>query len=135
MNKQGGTGSIIEYFGPGLKTQSCTGLATIANMGAEVGATTSTFPYSDSMRQYLHATGRGPVANSADEAASKGFLNADEGAEYDQLIEINLSELEPHINGPFTPDLATTLSKFSKAVKENNWPHKLSAGLIGKNSC
>lgn len=86
--KQGGTGRILEYFGPGVTAQSCTGLATIANMGAEVGATTSTFPYAANMREYLHATGRGPVAQAADEAASKGFLQADEGAEYDEVIEI-----------------------------------------------
>jgi homoaconitase len=87
-NKQGGTGRILEYFGPGVASQSCTGLATIANMGAEVGATTSTFPYSDNMRNYLHATGRGPVADAADKAAGAGFLEADQGAEYDEVIEI-----------------------------------------------
>ena len=85
---QGGTGRIIEYFGPGVSSQSCTGLATIANMGAEVGATTSTFPYSGNMRSYLHATGRRSVAQAADGAAQKGFLQADEGAEYDEVIEI-----------------------------------------------
>ncbi|TIB36629.1 hypothetical protein E3P86_02426 [Wallemia ichthyophaga] len=132
LTVKGGTGSILEYFGPGLNTQSCTGLATIANMGAEVGATTSTFPYSQSMRSYLHATGRGPVAEAADDVnAQHSFLKADAGAEYDDVIEINLSELEPHINGPFTPDLSTPLSKFSAMVKENNWPSTLSAGLIG----
>ncbi|TIB74576.1 aconitate hydratase [Wallemia mellicola] len=131
LTVKGGTGSIIEYFGPGLDNQSCTGLATMANMGAEVGATTSTFPYSNSMREYLHATARGPVAKAADEISKTGFLQADKDAEYDQVIEINLSELEPHINGPFTPDLATPLSKFKQMVQENNWPTKLSAGLIG----
>jgi homoaconitase len=88
LTVRGGTGRIIEYFGPGVASQSCTGLATIANMGAEVGATTSTFPYSENMRAYLHATGRGPVAVAADDAASKGYLSADEGAEYDEVIDI-----------------------------------------------
>lgn len=100
-------------------------------MGAEVGATTSTFPYSSNMRQYLHATGRGPVAEAADAAAAKGFLQADEGAEYDEVIEINLSELEPHLNGPFTPDLATPLSGFSSFINENKYPTTLSSALIG----
>ena len=97
---QGGTGRILEYFGPGVSAQSCTGLATIANMGAEVGATTSTFPYSDNMRAYLTATGRGPVASAADDATRRGYLSADEGAEYDEVIDIvscrgpiNLEEL------------------------------------------
>ncbi|WVO18161.1 aconitate hydratase, mitochondrial [Cryptococcus depauperatus] len=131
LTVRGGTGRILEYFGPGVATQSCTGLATIANMGAEVGATTSTFPYSSNMRQYLQATGRGPVADAADQAASQGFLQADEGAEYDEVIEINLSELEPHLNGPFTPDLATPLSQFSKFIKEKKYPTSLSSALIG----
>ncbi|KAJ3815057.1 aconitate hydratase [Lentinula lateritia] len=131
MTVRGGTGRIIEYFGPGVHSQSCTGLATIANMGAEVGATTSTFPYTGNMRGYLHATGRGPVAQAADEAAGKGFLSADDGAEYDEVIEINLSDLEPTINGPFTPDFATPLSKFGTFVKEQGWKDELSAGLIG----
>ncbi|OXL05504.1 aconitate hydratase, mitochondrial [Cryptococcus neoformans Gb118] len=131
LTVRGGTGRIIEYFGPGVTAQSCTGLATIANMGAEVGATTSTFPYSSNMRQYLHATGRGPVADAADAAAAKGFLQADEGAEYDEVIEINLSELEPHLNGPFTPDLATPLSGFSSFINENKYPNTLSSALIG----
>ncbi|KAJ3922977.1 aconitate hydratase [Lentinula edodes] len=131
LTVRGGTGRIIEYFGPGVHSQSCTGLATIANMGAEVGATTSTFPYTSNMRGYLHATGRGPVAQAADEAAGKGFLSADDGAEYDEVIEINLSDLEPTINGPFTPDLATPLSKFGAFVKEQGWKDELSAGLIG----
>ncbi|THU94858.1 aconitate hydratase [Dendrothele bispora CBS 962.96] len=131
LTVRGGTGRILEYFGPGVANQSCTGLATIANMGAEVGATTSTFPYSQNMQSYLHATGRGPVARAADAAAAQGFLSADEGAEYDEVIEINLSELEPTINGPFTPDLATPLSKFGSFVKEQGWKDELSAGLIG----
>ncbi|KAJ7630684.1 aconitate hydratase [Roridomyces roridus] len=131
LTVRGGTGRILEYFGPGVFDQSCTGLATVANMGAEVGATTSTFPYTPNMRAYLNATRRAPVARAADEAAAQGFLSADEGAEYDQLIEINLSELEPHINGPFTPDLATPLSKFGAFVKEQGWKDEMSAGLIG----
>ncbi|KAH9937522.1 aconitate hydratase [Fomitopsis serialis] len=131
LTVRGGTGRILEYFGPGVFNQSCTGLATVANMGAEVGATTSTFPYTPNMRSYLTATGRAPVARAADEAASKGFLSADEGAEYDEVIEVNLSELEPTINGPFTPDLATPLSKFSDFIKEQGWKDELSAGLIG----
>ncbi|KAL0575035.1 aconitate hydratase [Marasmius crinis-equi] len=131
LTVKGGTGRVLEYFGPGVDSQSCTGLATIANMGAEVGATTSTFPYTSNMQAYLHATGRGPVARAADEAAAKGFLSADEGAEYDEVIEINLSELEPTVNGPFTPDLATPLSKFGAFVKDQGWKDELSAGLIG----
>ncbi|KAK9899736.1 putative aconitate hydratase [Cystobasidium minutum MCA 4210] len=131
LTVKGGTGHILEYYGPGLAHQSCTGLATIANMGAEVGATTSCFPYNDSMRSYLHATGRGPVANAADKAAAQGFLQKDEGAEYDQHITVDLSELEPHLNGPHTPDLATPLSKFGQMVKEKGWQDRISASLIG----
>ncbi|RDB28407.1 Homocitrate dehydratase, mitochondrial [Hypsizygus marmoreus] len=131
LTVRGGTGRILEYFGPGVSNQSCTGLATIANMGAEVGATTSTFPYTAGMNAYLNATGRAPVARAAAEAASKGFLSADEGVEYDEVIEINLSELEPTINGPFTPDLATPLSRFGSFVKEQGWKDEFSAGLIG----
>ncbi|THU77336.1 aconitase iron-sulfur domain-containing protein [Dendrothele bispora CBS 962.96] len=130
LTVQGGTGRILEYFGPGVANQSCTGLATIANMGAKVGATTSTFPYSQNMQSYLHATGRGPVARAADAAAAQGFLSADEGAEYDEVIEINLSELEPTINGPFTPDLATPLSKFGSFVNERNKVGKMSCLLV-----
>ncbi|KAJ9097620.1 hypothetical protein QFC21_004656 [Naganishia friedmannii] len=131
LTVKGGTGRIIEYFGPGVERQSCTGLATIANMGAEVGATTSTFPYSDNMRAYLQATGRAPVARAADQAAAAGFLQADEGAEYDEVIEINMSKLEPHLNGPFTPDLATPLSKFGEFISSNGWKDELSSALIG----
>ncbi|KAF7982015.1 hypothetical protein HWV62_30256 [Athelia sp. TMB] len=150
LTVRGGTGRILEYFGPGVYNQSCTGehpqhakaqnslacpdrigLATVANMGAEVGATTSTFPYTPNMRAYLNATGRGPVARAADQAAAQGFLSADEGAEYDEVIDINLSDLEPTINGPLTPDLATPLSKFGAFVKEQGWKDEFSAGLIG----
>ncbi|KDQ17734.1 hypothetical protein BOTBODRAFT_29890 [Botryobasidium botryosum FD-172 SS1] len=131
LTVRGGTGRILEYFGPGVLQQSCTGLATVCNMGAEVGATTSTFPYTPNMRSYLEATGRAPVARAADWAASQGYLSADKDAEYDEVIEVNLSELEPHINGPFTPDLATPLSKFGTFVKEQGWKDELSAALIG----
>ncbi|KAF8140065.1 hypothetical protein EV363DRAFT_1426505 [Boletus edulis] len=129
LTVRGGTGRILEYFGPGVAAQSCTGLATVANMGAEVGATTSTFPYTKNMCAYLHVTGRGAVARAADAAAEKGLLSADEGAEYDEVIEINLSDLEPMINGPFTPDLATPLSKFGALVQESGWKDELSANL------
>ncbi|KAK5987183.1 Aconitase 2 [Cladobotryum mycophilum] len=141
LTVRGGTGSIVEYFGPGVDTLSATGMATICNMGAEVGATTSIFPYTEASARYLKATRRGqaveniealqsfPGGSTSEDAHFR--FKADEGAEYDQLITINLSELEPHINGPFTPDLATPLSKFKDVVKEQDWPEKLSAGLIG----
>ncbi|BCR83123.1 aconitate hydratase ACO1 [Aspergillus chevalieri] len=129
LTVKGGTGAIIEYHGPGVDSLSCTGMGTICNMGAEIGATTSLFPYNDRMYDYLKATKR---QNIADFARSYGKeLREDEGAEYDQLIEINLSELEPHINGPFTPDLATPISKFKEAVDTNKWPEDLKVGLIG----
>ncbi|KAG5338763.1 hypothetical protein C0989_006242 [Termitomyces sp. Mn162] len=131
LTVRGGTGRILEYFGPGVFNQSCTGLATIANMGAEVGATTSTFPYTPKMNAYLKATGRGLVAIAADEAASQGFLSPDDGAQYDEVIDINLSEIEPTITGPFTPDLATPISKFGSFVKDQGWKDEFSAGLIG----
>lgn len=104
-------------------------MATICNMGAEVGATTSLFPYTHRMRSYLQATGRSQVAQAAD--ANAHFLRADEGSSYDKVIDINLSEVEPHINGPFTPDLSTPLSKFKDFIQKNNWKDELSAGLIG----
>jgi aconitate hydratase len=129
LTVKGGTGAIVEYFGPGVDALSCTGMATICNMGAEIGATTSMFPYNARMRDYLVATGRGGIAELADSYAD--MLRADDGAEYDQLIEIDLSTLEPHINGPFTPDLAHPLSKFAEAVRQNGWPAQLKAGLIG----
>ncbi|KAG0224666.1 aconitate hydratase [Actinomortierella wolfii] len=129
LTVRGGTGHIIEYFGDGLNSLSCTGMGTICNMGAEVGATTSVFPFSQSMAAYLHATGRGPVAEAAHQNSQ--FLRADEGAQYDKVIEINLSELEPHINGPFTPDLATPLSKFADVVRKNGWKDEVKVGLIG----
>ncbi|KAM0818516.1 putative Aconitase family-domain-containing protein [Seiridium cardinale] len=129
LTVKGGTGAIVEYHGPGVNSVSCTGMATICNMGAEIGATTSLFPFNDRMYDYLAATKRSEIGDFARSYAKE--LREDEGAQYDELIEINLSELEPHINGPFTPDLATPISKFSQAVKENRWPEELKAGLIG----
>ncbi|ORX77976.1 aconitate hydratase [Basidiobolus meristosporus CBS 931.73] len=129
LTVKGGTGAIVEYFGPGVESLSCTGMATICNMGAEIGATTSVFPFNKRMGDYLRATSRPHIAKSSEEFAHN--LRADEGAKYDHVIEINLSELEPHINGPFTPDLATPLSKFAETVKKNNWPSELKVGLIG----
>eukprot|EP01089_Gocevia_fonbrunei_P019757 TRINITY_DN7098_c0_g1_i2.p1 TRINITY_DN7098_c0_g1~~TRINITY_DN7098_c0_g1_i2.p1 ORF type:complete len:497 (+),score=140.14 TRINITY_DN7098_c0_g1_i2:71-1492(+) len=133
LSVKGGTGYIVEYFGPGVESISCTGMATICNMGAEIGATTSLFPYNERMASYLKATERSSIASEADRY--KNNLKADENAEregsYHQLIEINLDTLEPHINGPFTPDLATPLSQFADAVTKNNWPSDLKVGLIG----
>jgi len=129
LTVKGGTGAIVEYFGEGVESISCTGMATICNMGAEIGATTSVFPFNERMEEYLKATGRGEIAELAKQY--KDLLKADEGCQYDQIIEINLSELEPHINGPFTPDLATPLSEFKKAVEKNGWPEELKVGLIG----
>ncbi|QLL31290.1 hypothetical protein HG536_0B01520 [Torulaspora globosa] len=132
LTVRGGTGYIVEYFGAGVETLSCTGMATICNMGAEIGATTSTFPYQEAHKLYLQATGRGAIAEHADVALREyGFLRADEGAQYDKVIEINLSELEPHVNGPFTPDLSTPISKYGEKSLKENWPQKISAGLIG----
>lgn len=129
LGVKGGTGNIIEYFGSGAATISASGMASITNMGAETGATTSLFPYSDAMSAYLRATRRPELAEAVQVA--KHELRADEGAEYDRVIEIDLSTLEPRINGPFTPDLSTPISKFSQAARENQWPEKLTAGLIG----
>jgi aconitate hydratase len=129
LTVKGGTGAIVEYHGPGTDSISCTGMGTICNMGAEIGATTSLFPFNDRMYDYLKATKRQSIGDFAREYSKE--LREDEGAEYDQLIEINLSELEPHINGPFTPDLATPISQFKQAVKDNKWPEDLKVGLIG----
>lgn len=135
LTVKGGTGAIIEYFGEGAESLSATGKGTICNMGAEVGATTSLFAYDDSMERYLKATGRAEVAELA--KGLKDMLAPDpevyENPEkyYDQVIEINLSELEPHINGPFTPDLATPASKMKEAAEKNGWPLDVSVGLIG----
>jgi aconitate hydratase len=135
LTVKGGTGCILEYFGPGALAISCTGKGTICNMGAEIGATTSLFGYDESMAAYLNATGRKAVAEAANAVA--GHLTGDDEVYqnpqkyFDQVIEINLTELEPHINGPFTPDLATPVSKFAEAVEKNGWPEKLEVGLIG----
>lgn len=129
LTVKGGTGAIVEYHGEGVKTISATGMGTICNMGAEIGATTSLFPFNDRMYDYLASTKRQFIGDFARQYAHE--LREDEGAEYDQLIEINLTELEPHINGPFTPDLGTPISKFAAAAKENGWPEELKVGLIG----
>jgi aconitate hydratase len=135
LTVKGGTGAIIEYFGPGAESMSCTGKGTICNMGAEVGATTSTFGYDTSMERYLRATGRDDVADAAN--AVKEHLTADPEVYaspekyFDQVIEINLDELMPHINGPFTPDLATPVDQMSHKATEGQWPLKVEWGLIG----
>jgi aconitate hydratase len=135
LTVKGGTGAIVEYFGEGATSMSCTGKGTICNMGAEIGATTSTFGYDESMERYLRATERADVADAANTV--KAHLNADPevlanpSAYYDQVIEINLDELEPYINGPFTPDLATPISKMKETAAANGWPLKVEAGLIG----
>ncbi len=135
LTVKGGTGCIVEYFGEGAIAMSCTGKGTICNMGAEIGATTSTFGYDDSMERYLRATGRADVADAAN--AIRQHLNADPevyadpNTYFDQVIEINLSELEPHLNGPFTPDLATPVSKMKEEAEKNGWPLKVEWGLIG----
>lgn len=135
LTVKGGTGAVIEYFGEGAKAMSCTGKGTICNMGAEVGATTSTFGYDESMDRYLRATNRADVADAAKEVAA--YLTADDEVYanpeqyFDQVIEINLSELEPHLNGPFTPDLATPISKMKEEAQKNDWPLQVQVGLIG----
>ncbi|EGC34887.1 aconitate hydratase [Dictyostelium purpureum] len=129
LTVKGGTGAIVEYFGEGVESLSCTGMATICNMGAEIGATTSLFPFNKRMVDYLNATGRSNIANSA--MKFQNNLVADSDAKYDQLIEIDLNTLEPYINGPFTPDRGHPLSQFAEAVKKNNWPEELKVGLIG----
>ncbi|RQP16324.1 MAG: aconitate hydratase [Parapedobacter sp.] len=135
LTVKGGTGCIVEYFGEGAKSMSCTGKGTICNMGAEIGATTSTFGYDESMERYLRATNRADVADAAN--AIKEHLTADPEVYanpeqyFDQVIEINLSELEPHLNGPFTPDLATPVSKMKEEAEKNGWPLKVEWGLIG----
>lgn len=127
---KGGTGKIVEYFGDGVDTFSCTGMGTICNMGAEIGATTSVFPFNKSMVDYLNATGRNKIAEFAT-LYKNDFLSADAGCEYDEVIEIDLNTLEPYINGPFTPDLATPVSKMKEVAIENDWPLEVKVGLIG----
>jgi aconitate hydratase len=135
LTVKGGTDNILEYFGPGALTISCTGKGTICNMGAEIGATTSVFGYDEKMSQYLNGTGRAEVAGLADTISthltgdSEVYLNPEKY--FDQVIEINLSELEPHINGPYSPDRAWTISEFGEAVKKNEWPRYFEVGLIG----
>jgi aconitate hydratase len=135
LTVKGGTGAIVEYFGPGALSLSCTGKGTICNMGAEIGATTSTFGYDEKMAEYLRGTGRKEVADIADKVAE--HLTGDEEVYnnpekyFDQVIEIDLSTLEPHVNGPFTPDRAIPISQFAEEVRKNQWPEKLEVGLIG----
>ena len=135
LTVKGGTGAIIEYFGDGAESMSCTGKGTICNMGAEVGATTSTFGYDESMERYLRATGRDDVANAANNVkehlTADPEVYADPESYFDKVIEIDLNTLTPHINGPFTPDLATPVSKMTKVAKKNGWPLKVEWGLIG----
>lgn len=135
LTVKGGTGAIVEYFGEGARSLSATGKGTICNMGAEIGATTSIFGYDPKSAAYLQGTGRADIAELADGIATHltgdDAVYADPATYFDQVIEINLSELEPHVNGPFTPDLAWPISKFAAAVKENGWPAKLDVGLIG----
>ena len=135
LTVKGGTGAIIEYFGEGAQAMSCTGKGTICNMGAEVGATTSTFGYDESMERYLRSTGRDDVADAAN--AVRAHLTADPEVYanpeqyFDQVIEINLDTLSPHLNGPFTPDLATPIAEMSEVAKKNDWPLQVEWGLIG----
>ena len=135
LTVKGGTGCIIEYFGDGAKSISCTGKGTICNMGAEIGATTSIFPYDKNMSKYLNATSREDLVVLADtilphlEADLEVYDNPEKF--YDDVIEIDLSLLEPHVNGPFTPDLATPISELGEKARRENWPLKLDVGLIG----
>jgi len=130
LTVKGGTMSIVEYFGPGVDSISCTGMGTICNMGAELGATTSVFPFNARMEEYLAATDRSELAAEA-KKYKESLLSADEGCKYDQVVEIDLSTLEPHVNGPFTPDLATPISQLADAAKTNGWPLEVRDGLIG----
>jgi aconitate hydratase len=135
LTVKGGTGAIVEYFGEGATSMSCTGKGTICNMGAEIGATTSTFGYDASMSRYLSSTGRADVAALADTVAEHLTADTEVYASpekyFDQVIEIDLTTLEPHLNGPFTPDLATPISKMKEAAAANGWPTKIEVGLIG----
>lgn len=135
LTVKGGTGAIVEYFGPGATNLSCTGKGTICNMGAEIGATTSTFGYDDAMERFLRATDRSEIADEANKI--REYLTGDPEVYanpekyFDQVIEINLSELRPHLNGPFTPDLATPVGELGPKAKENDWPLNVMWGLIG----
>src|SRR5690554_5815432 len=135
LTVKGGTGAIVEYFGPGAKNLSCTGKGTICNMGAEIGATTSTFGYDDSMERYLRATDRDDVADEANKI--REYLTGDDEVYanpetyFDQVIEIDLNTLRPHLNGPFTPDLATPVGELGEKARKNDWPIKVDWGLIG----
>ncbi|MDZ4861541.1 MAG: aconitate hydratase [Candidatus Hydrogenedentes bacterium] len=135
LTVKGGTGAILEYFGPGAESMSCTGKGTVCNMGAEIGATTSIFSFDDSMVRYLNSTDRADVAKAAEAVREHlrgdAEVYSDPGNYFDQVIEINLSELEPHVNGPFTPDLAWPISKLGAAAKEKGWPVEIEVGLIG----
>ena len=135
LTVKGGTGAVIEYFGPGADNMSCTGKGTICNMGAEIGATTSIFGYDENMAKYLRATGRSKVADLADSYStllSADFEVIDEpNRYYDQVIDLDLNELEPYLNGPFTPDKATPISKMKAEAKKENWPTNIQVGLIG----
>lgn len=135
LTVKGGTGAVVEYFGEGATSMSCTGKGTICNMGAEIGATTSTFGYDESMSRYLKSTGRADVAELADgireHLTADAEVYANPESYFDQVIEINLDTLEPHLNGPFTPDLATPISKMKEAAAANGWPTKIEVGLIG----
>ena len=135
LTVKGGTGAIVEYFGAGATSMSCTGKGTICNMGAEIGATTSTFGYDASMSRYLSSTGRADVAALADTVAEHLTADAEVYANpekyFDQVIEIDLNTLEPYLNGPFTPDLATPISKMKEMAEKNGWPTKVEVGLIG----
>ncbi|MEE3152938.1 MAG: aconitase family protein, partial [Candidatus Neomarinimicrobiota bacterium] len=135
LTVKGGTGSIVEYFGPGAEKLSCTGKGTICNMGAEIGATTSIFSYDNNMANFLRSTGRGELADLADQyndyLTGDNEVYDDPEKYFDEVITIDLSILEPHINGPFTPDLATPISEFAKTAEKNDWPLKLDVGLIG----
>lgn len=131
VSVSGGKGKIVEFFGPGVEKLGATSMATIGNMSAEIGATSCLFPYTDSMSRYLRATKRSDIADAASQ--NLNLLAADERSAlyYDDIVEINLDELEPHINGPYTPDLAHPLSKLGQAVRENSWPENLAASLVG----
>jgi aconitate hydratase len=135
LTVKGGTGAIVEYFGPGANSISCTGKATICNMGAEIGATTSLFAYDDAMNRYLKATGREEIADAADAAAhhlrADDAVAADPQRYFDEVIEIDLSTLRPHINGPHTPDLAREVSALGQEAKEQGWPLEISSALVG----